>query len=391
MNFYLYYGISGATFISKPRHNKLHFHNSFVNTCNNHNNETVLIGDSIFANFGKYRDIWNKFFNKTLNLSVGGNRIEHALWRVSNGGLPRSASHVVILIGTNNLQRDCPSAIAEGIRNLVMVVKSKCQTPKCTVLGLLPRGKPNSTERDRATATNKILSSYNDFYFVEPSNGWLNGSHVNANLYWKDEVHLIREGYILLTRTIVAELNFRDENQGVIGKADTFTIGGFNSYKPFPMTSCPTEELPQTEYDNDFPPLPPPRFVTVSRHINHPVFRTNPRPVLSSPISVPRVLPVRKPVSMSVCKSVSKSNRTAPQPVTHPVSSTPPVSCNVSVCKPVRPSYSHIQPLRRLNKVKPPKWEKCDYVHVPSSPVPASFCVNRPHKASCKSSCKSSR
>ena len=37
-------------------------------------------------------------------------------------------------------------------------------------------------------------------------------------------------------------------------------------------------------------------------------------------------------------------------------------------------------PLRKLNKVKLPKWEKCDYVHVPSRPVSVSCPVTRPVK-----------
>ena len=59
-------------------------------------------------------------------------------------------------------------------------------------------------------------------------------------------------------------------------------------------------------------------------------------------------------------------------------------SCTVTGCNEneraaeLSPSFvfNHTQPLRRLNKVKPPKYEKCDYVHVPSSPVSVS--VPRP-------------
>ena len=71
-----------------------------------------------------------------------------------------------------------------------------------------------------------------------------------------------------------------------------------------------------------------------------------------------------------------------------------PVSCNlnvrcsvskpipVNVCKPVRicSMSNHTSPLKKLNKVKPPKWEKCDYVHVPSSPVPMSCPATPPVK-----------
>ena len=59
---------------------------------------------------------------------------------------------------------------------------------------------------------------------------------------------------------------------------------------------------------------------------------------------------------------------------------TRPVPCHVNVSKPVYSTSNCTLPLRKLNKVKPPKWEKCDYVHVPSRPVSVSCSVTRPVK-----------
>ena len=42
------------------------------------NVSTVLLGDSIVADFLRYRNIWYKFFNKnTINCGIGGDRLKH--------------------------------------------------------------------------------------------------------------------------------------------------------------------------------------------------------------------------------------------------------------------------------------------------------------------------
>ena len=82
---------------------------------------------------------------------------------------------------------------------------------------------------------------------------------------------------------------------------------------------------------------------------------------VTSPVSV------TQPVPRVVNHSVSVSHHV-------PRSVTPLVSVS-NVCKPV----NHTPPMRRLNKVKPPKYEKCDYVHVSSSPVSVSVSHSIPH------------
>ena len=118
---------------------------------------------------------------------------------------------------------------------------------------------------------------------------------------------------------------------------------------------------------------PVPHSVTRPVSVNHHVPR-----LVTRPVSVNHIVsrPVTRPVSVkhSVQRSVTR-----PVSVKHhvPCSVTPPVSVS-NVCKPVRTCFvsNHTQPLRKLNKVKPPKYEKCDYVHIPSSPVSVS--VPRP-------------
>ena len=195
--------------------------------------ENIFIGDSLFANYQRldHQDIWEEYFKDNLNLAVGGDRVENALWRVETNKLPRT-NCVFILIGTNNLTTDSPSEIAEGIKHLVAVVRYKVSTAKIFVLGILPRGSPTSNERLNARETNKVLTGNPNYDFVHPSNSWFCGTQLNKRLFWKDQLHLVREGYLLLNRIIRYHVNNRDESVP-LRKYETFTLGDVNFYKTF--------------------------------------------------------------------------------------------------------------------------------------------------------------
>ena len=51
------------------------------------------------------------------------------------------------------------------------------------------------------------LEMSNDFTYIAPSSRWLIDNSLNSNLFFEDNLHLIREGYLLLTRTIIVEIN----------------------------------------------------------------------------------------------------------------------------------------------------------------------------------------
>ena len=65
----------------------------------------MLIGDSIEAGLRRYPTVWRNFIlqYKTINLGIGGDRNENALWRINDIGLLKFIRSVVILCGTNNI------------------------------------------------------------------------------------------------------------------------------------------------------------------------------------------------------------------------------------------------------------------------------------------------
>ena len=108
-------------------------------------------------------------------------------------------------------------------------------------------------------------------------------------------------------------------------------------------------------YHEDYPPLPSP--LPISTHVlpMRPLSR-------SVPPFVPRLASPRVKCLVP-CPALRPVPGHVPCPVTRPVP--------VNVRKPVCPCLmsNHTSPLRKLNKVKPPKWEKCEYVHVPTTPM----------------------
>jgi lysophospholipase L1-like esterase len=105
--------------------------------------DTILIGDSLVANWPK--DLAAQQFGKSgvWNFAVGGSVTQNTLWQLGK----LDASHlkparVIVLVGTNNLTHDYMPAcsIAAGIEKVVLSVHEKWPDAKVHVMGIPPRG-----------------------------------------------------------------------------------------------------------------------------------------------------------------------------------------------------------------------------------------------------------
>ena len=116
-------------------------HQKHVNLLLNSKTRLVLIGDSIVAGLSRYANIWRTFFKifDTLNYGIGGDHTQHVLWHAENVTLPNSLKYVVIHCGTNNIDRDQPRDIANGIISIRLILQEKCCGLKIIVTGLLPQ------------------------------------------------------------------------------------------------------------------------------------------------------------------------------------------------------------------------------------------------------------
>ncbi|MBQ3190422.1 MAG: SGNH/GDSL hydrolase family protein [Bacteroides sp] len=126
--------------------------------------EIVLIGNSIThfwagepkAHIVRGENSWNQLFkNKVVrNLGFGYDRIENALWRIYHGELDGyQAKKVILLMGTNNLDKNSDDEIIDGINELVRAVRHRQPKAEIYVAGILPR----SGREARIARLNEVL------------------------------------------------------------------------------------------------------------------------------------------------------------------------------------------------------------------------------------------
>ena len=94
-------------------------HKSFVAIAQKGEAQVVFLGDSITAGWNGQKALFEKEYGqyKAANFGIGGDQVQHVLWRVENGefeGIKPKA--VVLMIGTNNAGNPAhtPELIANG-------------------------------------------------------------------------------------------------------------------------------------------------------------------------------------------------------------------------------------------------------------------------------------
>ncbi|HEV2295912.1 MAG TPA: GDSL-type esterase/lipase family protein [Tepidisphaeraceae bacterium] len=122
------------------------WHEAYVARAKQGDVDIVFLGDSITAGWRKAPELWAQRYEplKAVNFGIGGDGVQHVLWRVENGELDGiSPRLVVLMIGTNNTAGREADRIAEGIERLVGVIRQKCPRAKVLLLAIFPRERPD--------------------------------------------------------------------------------------------------------------------------------------------------------------------------------------------------------------------------------------------------------
>lgn len=120
--------------------------------------DIALVGDSITQGWGggwdgaPFNAAWKKYFGqrKTVNLGIGGDRVENILWRLDHGALDGASPKVIVLfIGVNNAPlvtaNGLPFAsVAQGIQFCVQNLRARCPQTNVVVVKILPAFLPDS-------------------------------------------------------------------------------------------------------------------------------------------------------------------------------------------------------------------------------------------------------
>ena len=146
-------------------------HEAFLAEAKKGEAQVVFLGDSITAGWNNQKPLFEKEYAqyKAVNFGIGGDRVQHVLWRVENGefeGIKPKA--VVLMIGTNNagIADNSPEQIAAGIKNIIDVIHKRSAGTKILLLAIFPRGEKEYPKlnqgRAKNQAVNAIISKFDD-------------------------------------------------------------------------------------------------------------------------------------------------------------------------------------------------------------------------------------
>ena len=166
--------------------------------------DVLLVGDSLVKGLARYSNVWRKYFGSMncLNFGIGGDRVQHVLWRLRHGELNCDPKIIVIHCGTNNVGKDSPREITEGLLTIVDQISMDCPYTRIIVTGLLPRDLEPSDFRNDIAEINKLLMENIEFsdemknvFFLETAKDWiLNSGRLDESLYFTDCLHLVEAG-----------------------------------------------------------------------------------------------------------------------------------------------------------------------------------------------------
>ena len=118
-------------------------HEGFLQVARAGNIDLLFVGDSITDGWrNRGLEVWNKYFAplNAANFGIGGDTTQGVLWRMQNGELDGfKAKLIVLMLGTNNINRNPNADIAEGDRLIVEEFKKRQPQAKVLILGIFPR------------------------------------------------------------------------------------------------------------------------------------------------------------------------------------------------------------------------------------------------------------
>ena len=145
-------------------------HKGFVDIAKGGNIDLLFVGDSITDWFSNPRgpnpgtglEVWNKAFGsmKPANFGIAGDTTQGVLWRMQNGELEGfKAKLIVLMLGTNNINRNPVDEIVDGDRLIIEEFKKRQPQAKVLVLGVFPRNGRDPEQTASLRASIKEINS----------------------------------------------------------------------------------------------------------------------------------------------------------------------------------------------------------------------------------------
>ena len=102
--------------------------------------DLLFVGDSItdwWRQANRGLPVWNEYFGsyKAANFGIAGDTTQGVLWRMQNGELDGfQAKLIVLMLGTNNINRNPNAEIADGNRAIIAEFQKRQPQAKVLVL-----------------------------------------------------------------------------------------------------------------------------------------------------------------------------------------------------------------------------------------------------------------
>ncbi len=176
--------------------------------------QVVFAGDSL-TDAWQYQPSWVSPLGRfrPVNLGIGGDRTQHLLWRLQHHLLPPVPLYAV-LIGTNNILRNRPEEIVDGIRACCAEITRQSPGSKILLQKLLPRQKsPAESAYQQVLEVNRRMDALcdgstivaADFSELFLSSGGGEG-HLHPERMQPDHVHITEAGYAAWAEAILPQI-----------------------------------------------------------------------------------------------------------------------------------------------------------------------------------------
>lgn len=178
-------------------------HQGFLQIARAGNIELLFVGDSITDLWDdRALPIWNENWAplKPANFGISGDTTQGVLWRMQNGELEGfKARLIVLMLGTNNINRNPVDEIVDGDRLIVEEFKKHQPQAKVLVLGIFPR---NADPANPARATIKEingklakLADNKQVFYMDIGDKFLTADGTLTTEVMNDGLHPTAKGY----------------------------------------------------------------------------------------------------------------------------------------------------------------------------------------------------
>ena len=153
--------------------------------------------------------VWDEYYSQrnAVNIGIGGDKIEHILWRLDHGNIDGiSPKLIVLLAGTNNAEDNTAAEIADGIVAIIDKLQLKLPDSKILLLSIFPRGEhPNDLRTILANASQTAaarIADKDNVYYMDIAANFLSNDGILSPDIMPDARHPNEQGYRIWAESI---------------------------------------------------------------------------------------------------------------------------------------------------------------------------------------------